>query len=46
MLKDLLVPDRINAPAAALRAVRLRLISDPETAHPTSWAAFSVLGVL
>jgi CHAT domain-containing protein len=28
----------------ALRDARLRLIADPETAHPTNWAVFSLLG--
>jgi CHAT domain-containing protein/tetratricopeptide (TPR) repeat protein len=46
ILPDLLAPDRISATPAALRAARLRLIADPITAHPTSWAVFSVLGEL
>jgi CHAT domain-containing protein len=30
--------------AAALRESQLRLINDPATSHPFSWAAFTVVG--
>jgi len=46
VLPALLAPHRVGTAAAALRNSRLQLISDPGTAHPTSWAVFSVLGVL
>ena len=37
--------DHTNGLAEALRQSQLGLISDPRTAHPFNWAAFTLIGV-
>jgi CHAT domain-containing protein/tetratricopeptide (TPR) repeat protein len=44
MFSELIATTKTASPGDALRDARLLLIADPETAHPTNWAVFSLLG--